>query len=100
MEKYPEEMTIVLEHQFWDLEVEENGFEVTLKFAGIPKYIKMPYAAISRFHDPSVGFQLPFDYIETEEAGTSSSSKTNVGATPLSVGESAEVVSLDSFRKK
>lgn len=59
--KYPEEITIVLEHQFWDLNAHADEFEVTLKFGGIPKYLKVPYHAITRFHDPSVGFALQFD---------------------------------------
>ncbi len=59
--KYPEEVTIVLEHQYWDLNAYDTEFEVTLKFGGIPKYLKVPYHAISRFHDPSVGFALQFD---------------------------------------
>ena len=59
--KYPEEITIVLEHQFWDLTANEDHFEVTLKFGGVPKYLKVPYTAITRFHDPSVGFALQFD---------------------------------------
>jgi len=58
--KYPEEITIVLEHQFWDLHAHSDEFEVTLKFGGIPKYLKVPYLAITRFHDPSVGFALQF----------------------------------------
>ena len=60
-EKYPEEITIVLEHQFWDLQAHADEFEVTLKFGGIPKYLKVPYLALTRFHDPSVGFALQFD---------------------------------------
>ena len=59
--KYPEEITIVLEHQFWDLAANEEDFEVTLKFGGVPKYLKVPYMAITRFHDPSVGFALQFE---------------------------------------
>jgi len=59
--KYPDEITIVLEHQYWDLNAYETEFEVTLKFGGIPKYLKVPYHAITRFHDPSVGFALQFD---------------------------------------
>jgi len=59
--KYPEEITIVLEHQYWDLVANTDSFEVTLKFGGVPKYLKVPYTAISRFHDPSVGFVLQFD---------------------------------------
>lgn len=60
-EKYPEEITIVLEHQFWDLAANSDDFEVTLKFGGIPKYLRVPYHAITRFHDPSVGFSLAFE---------------------------------------
>ena len=60
-EKYPEEITIVLEHQFWELNAFDDYFEVTLKFGGVPKYLKVPYMAITRFHDPSVGFALQFD---------------------------------------
>ena len=59
--KYPDEVTIVLEHQYWDLNAYDTEFEVTLKFGGIPKYLKVPYHAITRFHDPSVGFALQFD---------------------------------------
>ena len=59
--KYPEEITIVIEHQFWDLQAHAEEFEVTLKFGGIPKYLKVPYHAVTRFHDPSVGFALQFD---------------------------------------
>ena len=59
--KYPEEITIVLEHQFWDLKAHNDSFEVTLKFGGVPKYLSAPYTAITRFHDPSVGFALQFD---------------------------------------
>ena len=59
--KYPEEITIVLEHQFWDLTANEEDFEVTLKFGGVPKYLRVPYMAITRFHDPSVGFALQFE---------------------------------------
>ncbi len=59
--KYPEEITIVLEHQFWDLAAHDDNFEVTLKFGGVPKYLKVPYTAVTRFHDPSVGFALQFE---------------------------------------
>ena len=59
--KYPEEVTIVLEHQYWDLNAYAEEFEVTLKFGGVPRYLKVPYTAVTRFHDPSVGFALQFD---------------------------------------
>lgn len=71
--KYPEEITIVLEHQFWDLNAYADEFEVTLKFGGIPKYLKVPYHAISRFHDPSVGFALQFDPPPEMDAASSKS---------------------------
>jgi hypothetical protein len=61
-ESYPEEMTIVLEHQFWDLSANDDGFEVTLKFGGVPKYLFVPWRAVTRFHDPSVDFRLHFTY--------------------------------------
>lgn len=65
--KYPEEITIVLEHQFWDLTANDDNFEVTLKFGGVPKYLKVPYTAVTRFHDPSVGFALQFEVPEEME---------------------------------
>ncbi|WP_291843353.1 ClpXP protease specificity-enhancing factor SspB [Maricaulis sp.] len=108
LEKYPEEMTIVLEHQFWDLNVTETGFEVTLKFSGVPKYLKMPYSAISRFHDPSVGFHLQFEHEGTEDEtgfpGDDPKPKKGKGGSAGNpsgdAGDGAQVVSLDSFRKK
>lgn len=106
LDKYPEEMTIVLEHQFWDLDVTEIGFEVTLKFSGVPKYLKVPFRAISRFHDPSVGFHLQFeqDEVDQPEVTEAAAGSDAVAAKPkgkaASNGDSAEVVSLDSFRKK
>jgi hypothetical protein len=59
--KYPEEITVVVEHQYWDLKAHDDSFEVTLKFGGVPKYLSVPYTAITRFHDPSVGFAMQFD---------------------------------------
>src|SRR5665213_2985483 len=54
--RYPDEMTIVLQHQFWDLAPGETFFAVTLKFGGQPKRVSVPYAALTRFYDPSVQF--------------------------------------------
>lgn len=103
--KYPDEMTIVLEHQFWDLKAEEDYFEVTLKFNGVPKYLKVPYSAVNRFHDPSVGFHLQFelnpeDSAPAKLAPRKGGSKDKAEPVAASAGDSAEVVSLDSFRKK
>lgn len=60
-QKYKDEITIVIEHQYWDLKANADTFEVTLKFAGVPKFLSVPYTAVTRFHDPSVGFALQFD---------------------------------------
>jgi hypothetical protein len=61
--QYPEEMTIVLQHQFWDLTVGEDRFEVGLSFGGIPERLTVPFDAIKRFFDPSVQFGLQFEEI-------------------------------------
>jgi uncharacterized protein len=61
--EYPEEMTIVLQHQFWDLAVTEDGFEVGMSFGGIPERVAVPFAAIKGFLDPSVEFGLRFQEV-------------------------------------
>ncbi len=60
-ERYPDEMTIVLQHQFWDLAVHEHAFEVGLSFNGVPERLLVPFAAIKGFFDPSVQFALEFE---------------------------------------
>src|SRR3984893_10306482 len=65
--QYPDEMTVILQHQFWDLEVSEDRFEVGLSFGGIPERLGVPFSALKRFFDPSVQFGLQ---LETAEAGT------------------------------
>jgi hypothetical protein len=60
-ELYPEDMTIVLQHQFWDLVVNEEGFEVGLSFKGVPERLGVPFSAIKGFFDPSVQFGLKFE---------------------------------------
>jgi len=91
------ELTIVLQHQYWDLSVQERFFTVTLSFSGVPETLVIPYAAITQFTDPSAGFSLQFDVDnvpvdeqDTDEAATSSDAKESES--------SAEIVSLDSFR--
>ena len=58
--KYPEEITIVLQHQFWDLKVDDDGFSVALSFNQSPQTLQVPYAAVTAFVDPSVKFGLQF----------------------------------------
>lgn len=60
-QKYPEDMTIVLQHQFWDLKAGEHAFEVGVSFNGIPERLTVPYAAVKGFFDPSVQFGLQFE---------------------------------------
>ncbi|MBL4786951.1 MAG: hypothetical protein JKY49_16170 [Cohaesibacteraceae bacterium] len=134
-EQYPDEMTIVIQHQFWDLVVGENHFEIGLSFNGIPEKLIVPLTAIKTFIDPSVQFALHFETgldvpresaIEDETAQAAKpKSATNLKAVSKSDdsiepsvkeadpaadegksdasatdADSADVVSLDAFRKK
>jgi uncharacterized protein len=67
-DRYPDEMTIVLQHQFWDLSVSHEDFEVGLSFQGIPEKLLVPFEAVTRFADPAAGFELRFAVAE-EAAG-------------------------------
>ncbi|MCP2669801.1 ClpXP protease specificity-enhancing factor SspB [Maricaulaceae bacterium EIL42A08] len=98
-DSYPEEMTIVLEHQFWDLSTNDDGFEVTLKFGGVPKYLYVPWRAVTRFHDPSVDFRLHFKYEAPEPSSKSANAPETSGSDDKADGD-ATVVSLEAFRKK
>jgi hypothetical protein len=66
--QYPEQMTIILQHQFWDLEVDDAGFEVGLSFGGVPEKLYVPFEAIKGFFDPSVQFGLQFEDAADAEA--------------------------------
>lgn len=101
-QRYPEEMTIVLEHQYWDLEVFQDRFRVVLKFGGQPFGVVVPFAALTRFFDPSVRFGLQFDSPEeTLETlgGSIERSSQNPPSESVASGSGA-VVSIDAFRKK
>jgi hypothetical protein len=113
MAQYPEEMTIILQHQFWDLVVSEDRFEVGLSFGGVPEKLVVPFAAIKAFLDPSVQFGLLFEALnETPAAAEQPSAPTAVPAAVETKAETvaddaerkpsegAEVVRLDRFRKK
>ncbi len=95
--KYPDEMTIVLQHQYDDLAPGETFFAVTLTFGGAPRALSIPYAAVSRFYDPSVQFLLTFEVPDPPEAA-SEPVPAPVEAEPA--GDEPKVVSLDTFRKK
>ena len=101
--KYPDEMTIVLQHQYWDLAPGETFFTVTLKFGGEPKKLSVPYAAVTRFYDPSVQFLLQFEAPVVEAApAKQAKKKAATPAQPAAEGgeDEPKVVSLDQFRKK
>ncbi|KQS56331.1 stringent starvation protein B [Brevundimonas sp. Leaf363] len=96
--KYPDEMTVVLQHQFDDLAVEHDLFSVKLRFGGVPKILTVPYKAVVRFYDPSVQFLLQFEPPELvpEIAAEPEPEETP----PPLVSDGPKVVSLDQFRKK
>jgi uncharacterized protein len=117
--QYPEEMTIILQHQFWDLVVTEDRFEVGLSFGGIPERLVVPFASIKSFFDPSVQFGLQFDPQDTaSETASEMPASANLPAVPPASGlpaaapvaensaepprgnEGATVVRIDRFRKK
>src|SRR5271166_1098740 len=84
LDQYPKEMTVVLQHQFWDLVIVESGFEVGLAFGGIPERLAVPFAAIKGFFDPSVQFGLQFE--EIGEAGTQGEEPEEGSAVPAADG--------------
>ncbi|MEM7041862.1 MAG: ClpXP protease specificity-enhancing factor SspB [Pseudomonadota bacterium] len=120
--RYPSEMTIVLQHEFWGLEVRDEGFGVTLSFNNVSQRIEIPFEAITVFADPSVEFGLQFNLTaksddgdakeDEEEAEAAEGEVTalpqpDVGNAPAATtseeakeGDGAEVVTLDQFRKK
>jgi len=111
--QYPQEMTIILQHQFWDLVVTDDRFEVGLSFNGIPERLVVPFSAIKSFFDPSVQFGLQFETsdasaaaapAETEAlpapAAAAETETAGKEGEPARPSEGAEVVRLDRFRKK
>ena len=85
-EKFPEEITIVLQHQFWDLTVSDYGFEVGLSFGNAPERLIVPFAAMTAFFDPSVDFGVKFevDEVETEEEAAPVPAPAAIRAVPRS----------------
>ena len=101
--RYPDVMTIVLEHQFWDLEVTEQALSVTLSFNNKPERLVVPFDAITAFADPAVKFGLQFQ--PSPEAAQDGEPEPNQAVSPAetadkTAGKSGEVVTLDAFRKK
>src|SRR3954463_4317339 len=67
MERFPDEMTIVIQHRFWDLKVEDDAFSVGLSFGGVPATLHVPFAAVTQFHDPAVEFALTFQASDDDQ---------------------------------
>lgn len=116
-EKYPREMTIVLQHQFDDLHVHDDSFEVKLSFDQIPERLRVPLEALKAFFDPAVPFGLQFEVVQAQPASSSERSNGRLAQvkampprdaaekpadTPADAAslEEPKVISLDSFRKK
>lgn len=111
LKRYPEEITIVIQHQFWDLEIHDRHFEIVLRFGGVPQHLVVPYSAVTRFHDPSVNFGfglepvLPGQVTEIDpvpegeaEAETAPAAEEET-ETPRPASDGS-VVQLDAFRRK
>ena len=104
-QQYPEEMTIVLQHQFWNLQVYEKYFEVELSFNDKRENLVIPFGAITGFADPSVKFGLQFDENTSSESILDEEISVKKTATQTNKlvkksEKSGEVVSLDQFRNK
>ncbi len=109
-ERYPEEMTIVLQNQYWDLKVEDAAFSVSLSFNDIAEPLVIPFAAVTAFADPGVNFGLQFQpAAPTEDVKKPSKVKPGIELQPKtkntatdSIGASTQekIVTLDAFRKK
>lgn len=100
-ERFPDEMTIVLQHRFWDLTVRDEGFSVGLSFGGVPATLNVPFAAVTQFHDPSVEFALTFQTNAAETAPEEHEEAENDA--PVAEAEAEDgsnVVSVDFTRKK
>jgi hypothetical protein len=116
LDQYPDEMMIVLQHQYWDLAPGETFFSVTLRFGGQPKPLSIPYTAITQFWDPSVDYRLRFSVPDAPPAPVAlPTPRTRADAPPADKGAAAKsaeakpaenrdaepkIVSLDQFRKK
>jgi len=102
LDQYPEEMTIVLQHQFWGLEVGDEEFSVTLSFQNRPEQLTIPFAAVTSFADPSVKFGLQFELTAAKPRDKAAPpAKVPAEKTPKTPPrQAAEIVTLDKFRKK
>lgn len=103
LERFPDEMTIVIQHRFWDLKVEEDSFTVGLSFGGVPSTLHVPFAAVTQFHDPAVEFALTFQANAAEvmpEEHEEAENDAPDASVEEKVDDGSNVVSVDFTRKK
>jgi len=99
-EKFPDEMTIVIQNRFWDLKVRDDGFEVGLSFNQAPAKLAIPFSAITGFVDPAVDFALQFHARAEEEGLDELERAENDPPPPEPIEDGSNVVSVDFSRKK
>ncbi|TCR61826.1 ClpXP protease specificity-enhancing factor SspB [Bosea sp. BK604] len=90
-DKHPDEMTIVLQHQFWDLNVSEHSFEVGLSFSGVPERLLVPFDAVTTFFDPSVQFGLKFETQDVPDEASNSDQPQPAAKSPRGAGSEPSV---------
>jgi len=103
LERFPDEMTIVIQHRFWDLKVEDDNFTVGLSFGGVPATLHVPFNAVTQFHDPAVEFALTFQANATEAPHEEHEEAENDApeSVPAEIKEDgSNVVNVDFTRKK
>jgi hypothetical protein len=99
-ERFPEEMTIVIQHRFWDLKVEDDRFSVGLSFGGVPSTLVIPFGAVTDFVDPAVDFSLKFQANGAPEGHEDHDEPGNDLPVAEPVEDGSNVVSVDFTRKK
>lgn len=99
-DRYPEEVTVVVQHQFWDLEIDDELFSITLAFNTSRQRLTVPFAALTAFADPSADFILRFEQAEEPEAEPAPAPVEKPPPSPTSSGKFGEVVQFDPNRRK
>ena len=99
-ERFPDEMTIVIQHRFWDLKVEDDSFSVGLSFGGVPTTLVVPFAAVTEFVDPAVDFSLKFQANVPEQGHEEHDEPDNDSPADGGAEDASNVVSVDFTRKK
>ena len=100
IERFPDEMTIVLQNRYWDLVVDDEKFSVGLSFNQVPSKLVIPYSAITGFHDPAVNFELRFQANDNPDADEPADAAENDGPAVTQVEDGSNVVAVDFKRKK